>query len=213
MSISKVNYRKTFFLKLDLTRILGIPTHDGLHQIQIELKINGLSVYSKLGWGTPGHLVILMINTKYATLSPVLYVGPVHPGILKIPNNSARVDPWELKIVYKENLRGFHELRGVEHALIQQVVTAVDKQYIISIKNCSTSNITGNIRQIVAYLLSAYTKISSSHLNDFEKEVTDMYYDPVNTVDKIFNNIFSSTGTCKMSLFTPSGNLQGIQHP
>ena len=38
MSISTVNYRKTFFPKLDLTRILGIPTYDALHQIKLDLK-------------------------------------------------------------------------------------------------------------------------------------------------------------------------------
>ena len=47
----------------------------------------------------------------------------------------------------------------------------------------------GNIRKIVAYLLSMYGKISPSHLNNFKKEVTDMHYDPVTLVDNIFNKI------------------------
>ena len=34
-----------------------------------------------------------------------------------------------------------------------------------------------------------YGKISPSHLNDLEKEVTDIHYDPVTPVDDIFNNI------------------------
>ena len=56
-------------------------------------------------------------------------------------------------------------------------------------KNCTTAKFTGNIRQIVAYLLSTYGKISPSHLNDFEKEVTDMPNDPVTPVDNISNKI------------------------
>ena len=32
-------------------------------------------------------------------------------------------------------------------------------------------------------------KFSPSHLNDFEKEVTYINYDPMNPVDNIFNNI------------------------
>ena len=38
MSISKVKYRNTFFPKLDLTRILGIPTYNTLHQMQLDLE-------------------------------------------------------------------------------------------------------------------------------------------------------------------------------
>ena len=40
-----------------------------------------------------------------------------------------------------------------------------------------------------AYLLSTYRKMSPSHLNNFEKVVTDMHYDPVTPVNNIFNSI------------------------
>ena len=74
----------------------------------------------------------------------------------------------------------------------------------------------GNIHQIVTYLVSTYRKISPSHLNNFEEEVTDMHYDPVTPVSNIFNKIeelleYRDQG--KLSLFTPLGNLQGLQHP
>ena len=55
--------------------------------------------------------------------------------------------------------------------------------------NPNTGQFTRNIRQIVAYLLSTYGKISLSNLNYFEKEVTDMHYDPVTTVNNILNKI------------------------
>ena len=95
--ISTVNYRDTFFPKPDITRILGIPTYDALHQMQLELKTNALSVHSKL-WG-PTHKTIglLMINTKYDTVSNVPYLIPVHPVILLIPINATRVASYELK--------------------------------------------------------------------------------------------------------------------
>ena len=113
----------------------------------------------------------------------------MHPGILQIPNNATRVASYELKRVYKDNLRVLQRVIGVEQALIQQVVTAVYEQYIISMKNFTTGKFTGNTRQIVAYLFSMYGKISPSHFDDFKKEVTDMHYDPVTLVDKFFNNI------------------------
>ena len=91
MSISTVNYPETSLPKLDLTRILGILTYDALHQMQLELKSKALSVHFNLGGRTHGHIIILITNTKYTTLSPVPYVRPGHPGIIIIHNNTSHV--------------------------------------------------------------------------------------------------------------------------
>ena len=56
-------------------------------------------------------------------------------------------------------------------------------------KNNTTGKFTGNIRDIFAYLLATYGKISPIYLDNFEKEVTEIHYDPVNPVDNIFNKI------------------------
>ena len=127
MRISTGNYQKTIFPKRDLTRILGIPTYDALHQMQLELNINALYVHSNLGGVTHRHIGLLMTNTKYATLSTVAYTRPVHPSILQTPSNATDVASYKLKRVYDKNLGVFHEVRGVEKLLIQKLVTAVDK--------------------------------------------------------------------------------------
>ena len=189
MSIPSVNYRETFFPKPDLSKILGLPTYDSLHQMQLELKSNALSVHSNLGGGTHGHLGLLMTAAQYALVSDAPYERPEHPGILHIPHAATRVASDALKRTYDENLRVFHEVRGMEQALIQQIVTAVDEQYIIAVKNRDTGQFTGDIRHIFTYLLNTYGKISPNQLSTFEKEVTDMHYDPVTPVDNIFNKI------------------------
>ena len=107
MSISTVNYLKTFFPKPYLTIILVVPTYNALHQIQLEIKTNALYVHSNLGGATHGHLGLLITNTKYATLSKIPYVRTVHPGILKIPNNDTSSESYELKRVYDRNLLVF----------------------------------------------------------------------------------------------------------
>ena len=152
MSIFTVKCCKTFFSKLDLTRILGIPTYDALHQMMLKLKSNALSIHSNIGGGTHVNLGLLTTNMKYGTLSPVLYVYTAHPVILQTPNNATRVSLCELKRVYSNNLQVFHKASGVEQALIQKIVTAVNKKYIISMKNSTTGKFTGDIRQIVVYL-------------------------------------------------------------
>ena len=130
MSISTVNYQETFLLKPDLIRIIGIPTYDNLHQMQLELKSNALYVHSNLGGGTHGHLGLLMNYTRYATLSSVVYVCPVHPGILQTFSNAIIFSSYKLKRVYDKNLGVLYEVRGVEQALIQQIVTAVNENIL-----------------------------------------------------------------------------------
>ena len=56
-------------------------------------------------------------------------------------------------------------------------------------KNCTMGQFTGNIRQIFAYLLETYKKISPSHLNNFKREVIEINYDTVIPVDNILNKV------------------------
>ena len=113
MIIYTVNYHDTFFLKLDLTIILIIPTYDAIQQIQLDIKTNDLSFHYNLGGATIWHIRLLMTDAKYATLSNVLYVHTKHHGILLIPKNATRVASYELKCVYNKNLQVFHKVRGV----------------------------------------------------------------------------------------------------
>ena len=95
-----------------------------------------------------------------------------------------------LQCAHDKNLRVFHEVRQVEQALIQQIVTAVEEQYIIAmLKNCDTGQFIGNVLQIFQYLQNTYGTISPSQLSQFEKDVTEMHYDPVTPVDNIFNKV------------------------
>ena len=86
----------------------------------------------------------------------------MHPGNIIIPKNATRVVSYKLKQVYKDNLRVFQKVRGVEQALIKQVGMDVNKQYIISMKNCTKRQFTVNIYHIFAYLLTTYKKITES---------------------------------------------------
>ena len=98
------------------------------------------------------------MNTKYVTLSNVSCVRPVHPGILLILSNATCIASYELKQAYEDNLQAFHKVCGVEQGLIQQVITDVDEKYIISTKNSTTGQFTGNMHQIFVYLLARYGK-------------------------------------------------------
>ena len=79
--INSVNYRETCFPKPDLTRTPDRPTYESLHQTQLELKANAISVHSNLGGRNhAGHLGLLMTDPQYHALvsnTPSWCVGDV----------------------------------------------------------------------------------------------------------------------------------------
>jgi hypothetical protein len=90
---------------------------------------------------------------------------------------------------YKESLRLFHEVRGVERALMQQLVAAVEPQYITAMRNRTTGQFTGTIYQLLQYLLTVYGKIAPSQLLHLEQETKTFAYDPSTPVDVVFNQV------------------------
>ena len=90
---------------------------------------------------------------------------------------------------HDKTLRVFHEVCGIEQALIQQIVTAVDACYIISMKDCNTGQFTGKVLQVLQYLKNTYRTIPPRQLAVFQKEVTEMHYDPITPMGNILNKI------------------------
>jgi hypothetical protein len=189
MSLAAINYRETFFPVKDLTRIIGIPTYETLHTLHLELKTNSTSVHSNLGGGQFGHLGLVISPARYAMESNEAYVRPVHPGTLVIAAGDTRHAQDAHEREHKEQLRTFHETRNVEIALIQQIVSAIDGQYISPMKNRNTGQFTGTIYQILVYLQNTYGKISPGQLSAFEKEVSEYHYDPITPIDVVFNKV------------------------
>jgi hypothetical protein len=138
MSISTVNYREIFFEHPELTKIIGVPTYNTLHKLNQEIKSNAISVHSNLGGGQHGHLGLVVSPTAYVILSNTPYHCPDLPEELEIPAGGTRHAQDLLERTHKEGLRLFHEVRGIERALTQQIVTAVNPQYIAAMRNRST---------------------------------------------------------------------------
>ena len=127
--------------------------------MQLELKANTTLIHSNLGGGNHGHIGLLMTNKQYALIVTTPYVRPVHPYTFALTSGEIRVRADALEHAQNETLRKFHKVRGVEQALIHQMVTVVDTCYIISMRDRNTGQFTSNIFQIMKYLLDTYRKI------------------------------------------------------
>ena len=143
-----INYRESFDIPV-LTKIQGEPTADSLILLKRELKANASSVYSNLGGGTHGHLFLVISPTQFNLLSNAAFVRPLHPGPLTIPNGATATMSVVIKDQYNEQLLLFREVNGVEKALISQIVSAINAEFLTALRNCATNAMPGPVHLVL----------------------------------------------------------------
>jgi hypothetical protein len=189
MSASFTNYRETVFAHHDLTQIQGEPTFSDLRLLTREVKANAMAVHSTLGGGAHGHLGLVLTPAQYATLSPTPFVRPVFPATLVIPAGTTAVAAANMERTYKEEIRLFREVMGVENALKQQLNKAVGSAFLDAIRDPITFVLQGTIADNLAFLVNTYGNVTPESLNDKFEEVSGAIYDPSRPIDTLFNSI------------------------
>ena len=188
-SAKDVNYKDNFFEKAELTKIIGEPTYDTLQTLLRELKANARSVHSNLGGGTYGHLGLVISPTTYAILSTTPFVRPTHPGTLTIPPGSTQHAARTLRELHEEALHEFHQVEGVDRALKQQIVAAIDPTYLIAIRDRTTNTIVRPVYEVLEYLFQTYGKVDPNTFSAKESEIKAITYDINSPIDNIFEQI------------------------
>ena len=69
-----INYKETLFKRSNLTPIRSEPTFETLHKLRNEIKANSKALYSNIGEGAYGHLVLVITEVHYAIISPTPFV-------------------------------------------------------------------------------------------------------------------------------------------
>ena len=109
MVAGPVNYVKTYFIHPTLTTVHGEPTYAALKILKLELLANASRVTSDLGGGSHGHLGLVLTPTEYQNISQLLYLAPVHPGILTIAAGTTHHEATRLTLEHDEGVRLFRE--------------------------------------------------------------------------------------------------------
>ena len=146
---SDIDYKSTHFEYPALSKIHGPPLYETLTQFHNEIKANAASVPSTLGGGAHGHLGHVVPPAQYALPSNFLYIRPQHPPPFFIPPGTNAQVATMLRDNHIENLRQFRECIGVENALKQQLVTAIDSSWLKSMRNSISNSITMPLLDII----------------------------------------------------------------
>ena len=101
----------------------------------------------------------------------------MHPGVLIIPAGTTQHDAVNLREDHKLNLRLFRETMYVQKALIKQILQAIEKKCLNSLRNRAKNNITASVQEILAHLLTRYGTVKDATLGEKENK-----YERCNTI-------------------------------
>ena len=162
-----IDYKNNYFEYPELTRIHGEPKTASLIKIRNEMRTNAMTVPSELGGGTHGHLGLLCDAATYAAIPGTTpYIRPTTPGLLIIPAGRTQHQIAQQQTHHAERLRVFREANNVERTLLQQLVKALDEEYLSAIRCTITNRITLPIAQVITHLLDTYGEVSPTELQD-----------------------------------------------
>ena len=196
---SNINFKATHFEYSTLTKIYGPPTYETLTQLTNELKANASSVPSSLGGGAHGHLGLVIPPSQYALLSNIPYVRPRQPPPFFLPQGTDPQVAQMLRESHVENVRAFRECIGVENALKQQLVTAVDTTWLAPLRNPISNSITMPIVDVIQYLYQVHGKITPDIIHEKETVIATMTYDPLTPIDHVFTAVQELTDMAAMA--------------
>ena len=186
-----IDYKNNLFEHPELTRIVGEPTTATLITLQAEVRDNAQSVQSDLGGGANGHLGLVTTPEVYLALVPdaTPYIRPANPGRLVVAEGLTQYQIAQVRDQHQEATRVFREVLGVERALIQQIVVAVEPKYLRALRTPGTNKLHQTIPEILQHLFATYGDVTPSVLRELTARVETLTFPPTEPVDTIFVEI------------------------
>ena len=166
MAEATPDYRNTLFETSTLPVHAGEPDFNIIRKWHNLMKANAMKVHTSLFGGQHGYLALLLSATAYALISPAAINRPAHPGPLLIPLHTTQHMARTMTGAHKEDLRIFRECQGVEAALQQQLIEAIDPIYLEAIRDGTTNAIGLPIYDIIRYLYDTYGDIAPETLEE-----------------------------------------------
>ena len=132
-----------------------------------ELKANGQSVPSTLGGGQHGHLGLVLTSDEYKIVAHgTPYVKPTLPQ-LNTETGDTQFQLAQKQHQYDTKILTYRESIAVDRILIQQIVNAMDENFLKALRDRNTNRMIMNISDILIYLFDTYI---ATRNGDFKRE-------------------------------------------
>ena len=140
--------------KESVTKILGQPMDQEITTLKNELIAIAASIPTRLGGGNHGHAGLIVDATKYLTMAGVAFITPPNPGNypagLAANALAGTQSRWEAE--HKEDVAQYEIFKGVEQALKDIILKAVEHDYLIRIKDDTLGFLNQTPRQMIDHI-------------------------------------------------------------
>ena len=200
------DYKEKFFEIKVLDKVHGQPTIDSIVKLLRQVKRNAQRVPTTLGGGQLGYLALVLDPTSYNAIpTATAFIRPTDPGnftpVVAPGVRAPALTPGEItlqKIAHDERTKLFNEVQAVERTLRNQIVEAIDEEYLQPLQNSTTDMINSSIPDIFTFLKDTYGNLSPAQLRERERVIDDLVYDPAHSVDTVFNKIQFFQDLCEL---------------
>ena len=166
------DYNARFFDYKQLDRILGQPDIETIVKLFWQVKRNAQRVPTTLGGGQLGYLALVIDTPSYNAIpGSAPFIRPTNPGVfIPVPTagvatrggaGAVALTPGEIatqRIAHDERQRLYNKVQAVERALRNQIIDAIEAEYLQPLRNVTTDMINDTIPDI---LLSYVTLMAS----------------------------------------------------
>ena len=118
-----------------VTKIHGQPTDQDITTLEKELIVIAASIPTGLGGGNHGHAGLVVDAAKYLAMTQVEFTIPPNPGIYPagLAANAAAGTRARAEAEHKEEVAQYEVLKGVEQALKDIILDAVEHDYLLEL--------------------------------------------------------------------------------
>jgi hypothetical protein len=140
--------------KESVTKIHGQPKDQDITTLEKELIAIAASIPTTLGGGNHGHAGLIVDATKYLTMAGVAFAIPPNPGIYPagLAANAAAGTRARAEAEHKEEVAQYEILKGVEQALKDIILEAVENDYLMEIEDDTLGFLNQTPRQMINHL-------------------------------------------------------------
>jgi hypothetical protein len=169
--------------------IHGEPNYETTHSVQKRLNANAASVHWYRGGGYHRHIGAIISPTRYAAISPVIFITPTNPGrTATIPADTPPEARAMLDQNYASNAKEFQAYNTLQRALTKKIIKTFDSLYLQGLEDNVVAFANVPAQQIMVFLFDTYGGITQNELVDNKKKIAEPF-DPAQPIESFFRTI------------------------
>ena len=192
------------FPHAELTKIDGKPTYLSIQQSKRELFTNSAAIHSIAGSGRHGHSVLVLGVAEYNRIANLPlggnandWVDPAHPGPAPVfPANATSRQMTEISATYDRALKAFETYNDVEQTLKQQLLAAVDPEFVCSLQDALYGYANVTVRDLLVHLETTYGQLDQDALTA-NLAALEEPWEPVESMEKLWQQATYAQGVAQ----------------